>query len=136
MTQVSKKKNPNAAVGRRKTSTARVRFVEGGKPEEIIVNDKPGAVYFQKSFVELMLAPIRLVAAPLNGHFEARVTGGGTHSQAEAVRHGISRILVAMNAEWRTLLKSRGMLTRDDRMKERKKPGLKRARRSPQWSKR
>lgn len=132
----SKKKTPNTAIGRRKTASARVRFVEGGKAEEVMVNGAPIEKRFQKTHVEMVLAPIRLVAAPLNGHFEAKVSGGGTAGQAEAIRHGISRILVSMNAEWRTLLKSRGMLRRDDRMKERKKPGLRRARRSPQWSKR
>lgn len=136
MTQVSKKKNPNGSVGRRKTAIARVRFVEGGNSEEVMVNGKLAGEYFQKDFAEIVISPIRLVAAPLNGHFEAKVSGSGTHSQAEAVRHGIARILVAMNAEWRAVLKTHGMLRRDDRMKERKKPGLRRARRSPQWSKR
>lgn len=137
MTPVSKKKkNPLSAVGRRKTATARVRFVAGGKVEDVTVNGKTAQEYFPVNIPELILAPVRLVAAPLDGHFEAKVSGGGSHSQAEAIRHGISRILLEINAEWRGILKSKGMLRRDDRMKERKKPGLRRARRSPQWSKR
>lgn len=135
-TVAKKKKNPLSAVGRRKTATARVRFVTGGKVEELTVNGKSFREYFPVTVTELILAPVRLVAAPLDGHFEAKVSGGGSHSQAEAIRHGISRILLEINAEWRGILKAKGMIRRDDRMKERKKPGKRRARRSPQWSKR
>ncbi len=125
------------AVGRRKTAVARVRFVkrEDGKGE-VEVNEKSVEEYFPKEIVPVVLEPITLANTTFDGKFTVRVVGGGTKSQAEAIRHGIARILVQINEDWRPLLRSKGCLTRDSRMKERKKPGLKRARRAPQWSKR
>lgn len=123
------------AVGRRKTSTARVRmFTKAG---DFTVNNKAYAEYFptldlQKD-VEDALKKMKLW-----GRFRvsAKVTGGGTHSQAEAVRHALSRCLVKFNPDFRKRLKRAGFLKRDPRMKERKKFGLKKARRAPQWQKR
>jgi small subunit ribosomal protein S9 len=137
MAVASKKKRKvgTYAVGRRKTSTARIRFVEGSA-EEVIVNGRALSQFPDKHLADVMLEPLKLISQPVGGQITAKVVGGGPHSQAEAVRHGIARLLLSMNEDWRVLLKAKGYLTRDSRMKERKKPGLKRARRSPQWSKR
>jgi len=130
-----KRKNGTVTVGRRKTSNARVRFILGAT-EEVIVNDRNVATLVDRTLADIMTEPLRLVGQPVNGQITVKVIGGGPHSQAEAVRHGIARLLVVLNPEYRSLLKQKQYLTRDSRMKERKKPGLKRARRSPQWSKR
>jgi len=124
------------AVGRRKTSQARVRLFTQNK-KDITVNGRP----FDKYFPTLVWQ--KTVEAPLEklnclGKFgiQVQVGGGGVSSQAEAVRHAISRALVLLNPYFRKRLRKSGYLTRDSRMRERKKFGLKRARRAPQWSKR
>ena len=131
------------AVGRRKTSTARVRITEAGKAS-FVVNGKEAKEYFQtETERRLILDP--MIKGVLTGPdkvalpkwaVEVRVSGGGTHSQAEAVRHGLSRALVLSDAELRHNLKTLGYLKRDARAKERRKFGLKKARKAPQWSKR
>jgi len=134
-TTKAKDKKYFEATGRRKTSVARVRLYQGEK--EIIVNDKKlESYFFQKELQEIVKSPF--VSLECLDKFGATVIlrGGGIHSQAEALRHGISRALVLFNAESRKKLKKAGYLTRDPRMRERKKFGLKRARRAPQWSKR
>ncbi len=121
--------------GRRKTSTARVRLLPGdGK---IIINNKPLAKYFGRDVLE------QIVKQPLEttetlGEFDVIVTveGGGTSGQAGAIRHGIARALLKVNEDYRDVLKKAGFLTRDPRMKERKKYGRKKARKAPQFSKR
>lgn len=124
------------AVGRRKTSTARVRITEASK-ESCVVNDKDVKVYFPtkelQSIVDAATEKSKVV-----GKFaiSVHVHGGGIHSQAEALRHGLSRALVAYDEETRKRLKKLGFLKRDPRMKERRKFGLKKARKAPQWSKR
>lgn len=126
------------AVGRRKTAIARVRFYEGA-PENgdmYTVNEKKLEDYFSEREQQIVKSPVELLAQDLGGYFTFKVVGGGKHAQAEAIRHGISRLLVAMNEDWKAPLKAKGYMTRDSRMKERKKPGLRRARRAPQWSKR
>jgi small subunit ribosomal protein S9 len=122
--------------GRRKTSVARVRLYAGSG--QFVVNDRTPENYFSER--ELLQREIR---APLEltdtlGNFDVlvRVRGGGVASQAEAVRHGIARALLDANADLRPTLKQAGMLTRDARVKERKKVGLKRARKRPQYTKR
>lgn len=122
--------------GRRKTSVARVRLYAGSG--QFVVNDRTPENYFSER--ELLQREIR---APLEltdtlGNFDVlvRVRGGGVASQAEAVRHGIARALLDANADLRPALKHAGMLTRDARVKERKKVGLKRARKRPQYTKR
>lgn len=128
------------AVGRRKTSTARVRITPADKAH-FVVNGKEARQYFQTEVERrLILDPI---AKGLSGEkaekkwsVEAKVSGGGMHSQAEAVRLGLSRALVSTDGELRGSLKSLGFLTRDARAKERRKFGLKKARKAPQWSKR
>ena len=120
--------------GRRKSSVARVRLVKGtGK---VIVNDKPLEEYFGDGFMRLTVnQPFALL--DLNA-FDAivNVNGGGLTGQAGAIRHGIARALVKEDANFKAELKKAGFLTRDPRMKERKKYGLKGARRAPQFSKR
>jgi len=122
--------------GRRKTAIARVRLVTSGKGV-FVVNGKPMEQYFT-TFEQRLLAnqPLKTVGMETAMDVSAQVSGGGMHGQAESVRLGIARALVALNPAYRKTLKKLGFLTRDPRAKERKKPGLKRARRAPQWSKR
>ncbi|USN53906.1 MAG: 30S ribosomal protein S9 [Candidatus Nomurabacteria bacterium] len=131
-----KKRDYLYAVGRRKTAVARVRRLAGGVGE-ITVNEKPLNEYFPEPELHTIVkSPIDLVAADERFAYTVKVQGGGKHSQAEAVRHGIARVLLVADPEHRKALKQAGWLTRDARVKERKKPGLKRARRAPQWQKR
>lgn len=125
------------AIGRRKTAVARIRLWTKKGKEEFLVNSKPYQNYFiSKELQQITIASLKKMKSLDRFQISARVRGGGIHSQAEAVRHGISRALVLFNQEYRKKLKKAGFLTRDPRMKERKKPGLKRARRAPQWRKR
>ena len=118
--------------GRRKSSVARVRLVPGNG--EVIINGKKVDAYFGKKTLEMIVRqPLVLTQTESRLDVIARVEGGG---QAGAVRLGISRALVKMDAELRPVLKRAGFMTRDQRMKERKKYGLKAARRAPQFSKR
>ena len=124
------------AVGRRKTSTARVRITEASK-ESVVVNDKDVPTYFPTADLQNIIAEA-VEKSKVAGKFaiSAKVIGGGIHSQAEAIRHGLSRALVEFDEETRKRLKKLGFLKRDPRMKERRKFGLKKARKAPQWSKR
>lgn len=123
-------------VGRRKTSTARVRIFEATKAS-FVVNNKDSKEYFQTEDQRRLIQDPMIKATPgLKYAVEARVSGGGIHSQAEAVRHGLSRALVDSDLELRGKLKTLGYLKRDPRAKERRKFGLKKARKAPQWSKR
>jgi small subunit ribosomal protein S9 len=128
------------AVGRRKTSTARVRINEASKAS-FTVNDQDAKDYFktegERRLIQDPIAKGMLESkAGVKWNIEVHVMGGGTHSQAEAVRHGLSRALVETDAEFRPKLKTLGFLKRDPRAKERRKFGLKKARKAPQWSKR
>ncbi len=129
------------AIGRRKTSTARVRIWPATK-SNFIVNGKEAREYFQTEEQRRLISdPIMkgLVGQEKTSNkwmVEAKVSGGGTHSQAEAVRHGLARTLVSFDIELRHKLKTLGFLKRDPRAKERRKFGLKKARKAPQWSKR
>ncbi len=123
------------AVGRRKTAIARVRYHKKGQGE-IVVNDKPITTYFSVAQQRIAESPLSHLNGLKDASITARVLGGGKQAQAEAMRLGISRLLLQIDPALRTNLKSAGFLTRDPRKKERKKPGLKRARRAPQWSKR
>ncbi len=123
------------ATGRRKTAVATVRVFSGSG--EHVVNKKPFATYFfHHSYRDHALKPFQLTGLGSDFHFTATIQGGGINAQAHALQHGLARALSEINPEVRTVLKSNGLMTRDDRKKERKKPGLKRARRSPQWAKR
>ena len=121
--------------GRRKKSIARVRLVEG--KGTITVNGKPLDEYFGTDVLKVIVKQ-PLVATNTLDKYDVicKVTGGGFTGQAGAIRHGIARALNEANAEYRPALKSAGFLTRDPRMKERKKYGLKKARKAPQFSKR
>ena len=125
-------------IGRRKTSTARVRVWQAGKAS-FVVNGKEAREYF-KTEEERRLIHDPMVKGLGNGthkwSVEARVSGGGHHSQAEAVRHGLARALVIFDSELRKKMKDLKFLKRDPRAKERRKFGLKKARKAPQWSKR
>lgn len=122
--------------GRRKSAVARVRLYSG-KGTRIIVNNKKGDYYFSPSYlIDEVVEPLRLVGMSKDYDISARVSGGGMMAQADAIRHGVARALVALDANFKTTLKKAGYITRDARVKERKKPGLKRARRAPQFSKR
>jgi small subunit ribosomal protein S9 len=123
------------AIGRRKTAVAKVRAFSDSN--ELVINKRPFTKYFQtKDLQKIVLAPLTLLGLEKDLGFEIFVSGGGIHSQAEAVRHAIARVLILRNPEDKRVLKKAGFLTRDPRVKERKKPGLKRARRGPQWAKR
>lgn len=124
------------ATGRRKTSTARVRITPADK-QEVLVNGKSLDAYFPTPTMR-MIALSPFVVEELSEKFtiSVKVQGGGIASQSEAVRHGIARALTKYNTTWRKAQKLAGYLTRDPRMKERRKFGLKKARRAPQWSKR
>ena len=122
--------------GRRKSSIARVRLYEGGTGK-ITINGRDIDDYFGLDTLKLITRqPLVLTETVEKVDIVATVTGGGVTGQAGAIRHGISRALLEMNAEFRPVLKAAGFLTRDPRMKERKKYGLKAARRAPQFSKR
>lgn len=123
------------AVGRRKTSIARVRITPGSK-SSVSINDKDIASYFPTD--EMRLIAVKPLQGGKSGHFSitVRLSGGGIHSQAEALSHGIARALVKNEATLRKELKKEGFLKRDPRAKERRKPGLKKARKRPKWSKR
>ena len=122
-------------VGRRKTAVARVRLFT--KTGDFRVNEKLHTEFF-KTFDQQKIAEEALQKMKLFGRFRvsAKVNGGGSHAQAEAVRHGLARCLIKFNPDFRKRLKRADFLKRDPRMKERKKFGLKKARRAPQWAKR
>lgn len=123
-------------VGRRKTAVARVRITPSTK-SSFTVNDKEVEAYFPTNELR-RVALESLVSAKLSAKFKvtAKVRGGGINGQADALRHGLARALVGYNSDLRKKLKKAGFLKRDPRAKERRKFGLKKARKAPQWSKR
>ncbi len=122
--------------GRRKTSVARVWLISPGKGE-INVNGKDINEYFQRETLKMVIRqPLELTDLLNEFDIKINVKGGGPSGQAGAIRHGISRALLQYNADLRPVLKKAGFLTRDPRMVERKKYGLKKARKRPQFSKR
>ncbi|HRH31405.1 MAG TPA: 30S ribosomal protein S9 [Candidatus Paceibacterota bacterium] len=124
------------AIGRRKTATARVRLTPAAK-HTFLVNDKDGHDYFPTAELKaIMHGAFENTKVAQHYEVSVHVSGSGIHSQAEAIRHGISRALVEIDAEMRGELKKLGFLKRDPRAKERRKFGLKKARKAPQWSKR
>jgi small subunit ribosomal protein S9 len=123
-------------VGRRKEATARVRLYSGGKGD-IVVNDRPVEQYFSRSADRYHLKePLQATGTESSFDISVRVIGGGVRGQAGAVRLGIARALAKVDPELHPALRRGGFLTRDARVKERKKPGLKRARKAPQYTKR
>jgi len=124
------------AIGRRKTAVARIRLFTKGE-KEFLVNNKPYMEYFRtEDDRETAVASMKKMKCLDKFRATVKVKGGGHAAQAEAVRHGTARVLVDFNQNFRKRLRKAGYLTRDARMRERKKFGLKRARRAPQWSKR
>jgi small subunit ribosomal protein S9 len=123
-------------IGRRKTSTARVRLYVGGTGG-VVVNDKPGQEFFSRAddYRRLMYL---LTVTGTEGRYDmtVHVNGGGVTGQADAARMGLARALTKIDPAYREVLRPTGALTRDARAKERKKPGLKRARKAPQYTKR
>lgn len=123
-------------IGRRKTCTARVRIFSQGT-KDFIVNEQKIDKYFPIAFLsQEAVSPIEILKLVDKFKVTVKVKGGGIYGQAQAIRHGLSRALVEFNPNFRKKLKKAGFLTRDPRMKERKKFGLKKARRAPQWKKR
>lgn len=123
------------AIGRRKTASARVRLYSG--TGEIVVNELPMNEYFTRALDQMILRqPLSLTGTEASYNISVHVRGGGEGGQASATRLGIARALCESDANLRPALKSAGFLTRDSRAKERKKPGLKRARKAPQYTKR
>lgn len=124
------------ATGRRKTAVARVRLFTRGE-KAFLVNEKPLEIYFPiLKLQQIAKSPLLKMKCLDKFRISVILKGGGLTGQAEALRHGISRALVIFNPDFRKRLKKTGFLTRDPRMRERKKFGLKRARRAPQWQKR
>ncbi len=124
------------AVGRRKTAVARVRIVPAAKPT-FLINDQTLDKYFPTGELrQAAAAPLDVLAAKPILQIGVKVSGGGISSQAGAIAHGLSRALVKAKPEDRLVLKKHLFLRRDARMKERRKFGLKKARKAPQWSKR
>ena len=123
-------------VGRRKSGTARVRIMSG--EGRMVVNEKDGAVYFPRlGDLEAILAPLAAAGEDRAKYdITVHVKGGGTSGQTDAVQLGLARALVKMNEDWRSAMRKGGFLTRDARIKERKKPGLKGARKAPTYTKR
>jgi small subunit ribosomal protein S9 len=128
MAETSSKTKYFYGTGRRKTAVARVRLYSGSG--KITVNGK------DSKLADDTVSPLKLVGKLGSYDISITVAGGGATGQSEAMRHGIARALVISNNEYRPTLKKAGYLTRDSREVERKKPGLKKARRAPQWSKR
>ena len=124
-------------MGRRKTAVARVRVFPNGDGS-VTVNGKDAQAYFgqRDALLATIAAPFRVLDLGNAYNMSIRVVGGGTSGQAGAIRHGLARALVRVNPEWKPALRKAGFLTRDPRMKERKKYGLKRARKAPQYTKR
>ena len=124
------------ALGRRKTSIARVRMTPAAK-QSFVINDKDIATYFPtKELAATVVEALTVSKTPLKYKITAVLKGGGISSQAVALRHAISRALTLESHEMRAPLKKAGFLKRDPRAKERRKFGLKKARKAPQWSKR
>ncbi len=133
--KVEKKEHFFFAIGKRKTSIAQVKLYDNGKGV-MTINGKPFEDYFFGEMIGSVKSALKLVDLTKRFDVEAEAAGGGISSQADAVRHGIAKALVVFDPSLRLILKRGGFMTRDSRIKERKKPGLLRARRAPQWSKR
>lgn len=137
MSEATTKNKYIEAVGRRKTSVARVRITEAAKTSYLI-NERELPAYFPTAELQRIVTDPFMGPTKVAGKFKITVMlkGGGMNSQAEALRHGLSRALIDWDIELRGKLKKAGFLKRDPRAKERRKFGLKKARKAPQWSKR
>jgi small subunit ribosomal protein S9 len=123
-------------VGRRKESIARVRVMSG--TGNFVVNDKAAQAFFTRlGDYEAILAPLKAAGENLQSYdISVQLNGGGVTGQTDAVVLGLARALTKLNPDWRTIMRKGGFLTRDARVKERKKPGLKKARKAPTYTKR
>lgn len=137
MTEEIKSKSIVFSIGRRKSAIARVRILaEKANDIVISINKKDYKIYLPYfEWQQSLLSPLKVT-----GHdkinISVMVKGGGIKGQVDAIKHGIAKALLKMDENYRAALRKEGLLTRDSRIKERKKPGLKKARRAPQWSKR
>jgi small subunit ribosomal protein S9 len=123
-------------IGRRKRATARVRLWTGGDGN-VIINDKPGKEFLpREGDLEIALEPLSAVGQEAAYNVTVRVNGGGISGQRDAIQLGLARALLKIEPEWRNTLRHGDYLSRDPRIKERKKPGLKRARKAPTYTKR
>jgi len=140
MVKSSTKEKHTESVGRRKTAVARVRVTENKKSSgvgELVINKKKYTDYFPLAQMQKkIISPLEKSGTLESFDISVLVRGGGIAAQAEAVRHGIARAIIDIHPDFRKKIKKFGYLTRDPRMVERKKYGLKKARRAPQWSKR
>jgi len=125
-----------SVVGKRKNATAQIRLYKDGKGIILINNMKAKEYFPTEALQQIITKPLKLSGLEKVLNFSILTSGGGKKGQADAVRHGISRALIVLDKNLRPTLKAEQLLTRDPRKKERKKPGLKKARRAPQWSKR
>jgi small subunit ribosomal protein S9 len=124
-------------VGRRKSATARVRLYTDGELGTIQINGRPAEEYFTRvGDMDTLIGPLEATGLTKNFFVSVHVKGGGITGQSGAVLNGLARALVKSDPELRSTLRKGGFLTRDPRVKERKKPGLKRARKAPQYTKR
>lgn len=133
---ISKKEKYLEAVGRRKTAVARVRLTETGKTSYLVNNSKLSEYFSTDELRAIVKDALKQSKSVSKFSISVLVKGGGVNAQAEACRHGIARALLLFNEEFKKSLKKAGFLKRDSRMVERKKFGLKKARRAPQWNKR
>jgi small subunit ribosomal protein S9 len=123
-------------VGRRKSSTARVRLFPGGTGS-LVINDKDGSEYMPRfGDVDILLEPLAVIGQLKNYDITVHVSGGGVTGQRDAIRLGLARAIILVDPELKPQLKQHDFMTRDARAKERKKPGLKRARKAPTYTKR
>jgi small subunit ribosomal protein S9 len=123
-------------VGRRKEATARVRIYPGGTGR-MVINDRDGEEYLSRAGdVEIVLQPLTVLGQERSFDVSVHVNGGGVSGQRDAIRLGLARALLKLDPESKPTLRSAELLTRDNRVKERKKPGLKRARKAPTYTKR
>nr|YP_009397296.1 ribosomal protein S9 [Thuretia quercifolia]ARW66482.1 ribosomal protein S9 [Thuretia quercifolia] len=136
MSNISDKNITYLGTGRRKTSIARVRLVPGSG--KLIINGLPGEIYLQFSpnYLRISCSPLSILGLSKEYDIHVKAEGGGLTGQADAIRLGLARALCTINPENRVTLKSEGLLSRDARNKERKKYGLRKARKAPQYSKR
>ncbi len=123
-------------IGRRKAASARVRLYPGGTGN-LVINDKPGSDYLpRQGDVDALLEPLRVIGQEGSYDITVHVNGGGISGQRDAIKLGVARALLKIDPDLRPRLKENKFLTRDPRVKERKKPGLKRARKAPTYTKR
>ena len=123
-------------IGRRKEASARVRLFPGGTGR-IIINDREGSEYISRQGdMEIIMQPLTVIGQAHSYDISVHVSGGGVSGQRDAIRLGIARALLKIDPELRAALRDHELLTRDARVKERKKPGLKRARKAPTYTKR